>query len=326
MLRTVELDFPDTPVLPIVKIVASTAYYHGIYDGKPLSYKEALSGAELETKSIRHIILPGGMTAIVVNQGVSSQIPWSDAAPTPQEIKTFQLESGPVLHNKAIEDLAQEFESTKTIEVPMLACHTKLGNKETLYYVSSKFTRRRRPEFLPSEYAKMVGQLAMGGYWYSAVKGVSFRAYMRGLYGQNNIWPVPILGWRMSSTVDPDYRFIPPEGGDLQFLAIVGGVDSEEDLAGVNVSAYSHSVGYVDREGLHLPTRIVKLDYSFEVKSLIQTVNGGSTLFNDTGLEYLFLDARFPAARNDMRDITVEDAVAELEKIANNQYDWSDSW
>lgn len=122
--------------------------------------------------------------------------------------------------------------------------------------------------------------MATGGYWYSAISGVCVRAYMKGHYGHENSWTGPVLGWRTTRQQEPEYKWHPPDHGTVNTLAMIGGIDSDDDISVLNPKKYADHHCYVDRSGIHAVAEVHYLAMGNRNIDLIRGANGGSLLFN----------------------------------------------
>jgi len=326
MLRDLEERYPDVPVLASTLHDGTKMHYHCVWGRMPYTHIEMLSPYAITEMSSHSVMLRGGTAAIVAITKMSHDRQWEGSGPSREEISAFQHYPRPDLPNRQAEGLLRELDGHESLNVPTLAyvCETESG--KTLFSCSRPYKKRSSRALAPHERSKVVGTLAMGGYWYSALKGVCFRAYLKGHSGTQTAWTGTVLGWRCNAYSDPEYEWEPPSHGNVEYIAMIGGLDSDDDIISVNTDKFSTGRFYVDRTGLHSLDRVCALDLSNEVCDLIYNLNGGHALFNDTGLEYQLVDALVPTTGFNTLEISRESMEKRLLELADGGDLWDSKW
>jgi len=323
-LRESEMMHEGIPVLSLNYAYGNVAHFHCVYKGMPYSHSLAYDPVSFLRFTCQTVIGRGGNDLILANQGHTLEKEWFGTGPLPSEIRAFQTRPRGPCQNSMVELAMQQVEKEGSLDVPNAAAKVVEGGKTTIFLSSHRMKRKVAERMLPFERSKFVGEMAMGGYWYSAVKGVVFRAHLKGHAGLDTGWTGPVLGWRCSRSSDPTYEYEPPDGGQVKYLAMIGGLDREEDIANVVPGSFATGLFYVDRTGMHNFDELIVIEPNLETKGLIQKINNGPTLFNDQGTQALLIDTMLPVPRDDRSSLSVEECVARLRAIAEGDIDESE--
>jgi hypothetical protein len=326
MLKDLELRNSDMPVLASTIYDGNKMHYHCVWGRHPYTHVEIISPQSLVEMSSHTVMLQGGVSAIVAITKLSYDRPWSGSGPTKEEIKAFQYYPRPDLPNRQAEGLLRELDGQETLNVPTLAYIGVRENEKTLFSCSRPYKKRSSRALAPHERSKVIGTLAMGGYWYSALKGVCFRAYLKGHVGTMTSWTGTVLGWRCNVYSDPEYEWEPPTHGNVEYIAMIGGLDSDDDILAVNTDKFSTGKFYVDRDGLHSVDRVCSLELTNEICDLIYNLNSGNALFNKTDLEYQLVDALVPTTGFTTLDMSKDELESRLYDLADGEDLWDSKW
>jgi hypothetical protein len=311
-LQEVEAENMGVPVLALNYASFGKAYFHGIHNGVDYSASTDFDPETAPRKSVFWSRARGGMAVILANQGWSRERKWYGSGPTGEEIEKFQHMSCDVFPNLVVEDTWKNLEGHSYTEVPWMACKQQSEKGDIIYMISPPMTRKCKPALIPYNRSKFVTSLATGGYWYSAIKGVSFRAFLKGHCGVENCWTGPVLGWRTARQSEPVYGWSPPEKGNVRSLAMIGGIDNDDVISVLNPQDFASTDCYVDKKGLHVVSEVHKLDANARNVSLILGANGGNCLFNaEQGKAYL-IDSAVPATSIRPSSATPEECVSTL--------------
>jgi hypothetical protein len=326
LLRSVETESVDSPVLAGTVYDGTKMHYHCVWHHRAYSHTELIAREALVQMSYHSVLLRGGIGAVVVIPAMSEEAQWAGSGPTKEEIKAFQHFPQPTLPNSQADALLSELDGKESLTVPTLAyCH-KGDQGDVLYSCSRPYKKRSSRTLAPHERSKVIGTLALGGYWYTAMKGVAFRAYLKGHVGVHTSWTGTVLGWRTNSFFDPEYDWEPPRAGGVEYVAMIGGLDSDEEILAVNTDKYSTGKFYVDRDGLHPLARVYQLEPIEEVRNIILTLNRGKSVFCESGLEYQLVDAEVPETRYTELTASTLELVEKLTDIALGKDIWDETW
>lgn len=311
-LRDLETAHPGMPVLPLVFSEGGRAVYHTIYRGRPITHDRPFDKAINRPGTYDMIQIHGSVDVVLAIQGFSEHPVWTGAGPTAQELTRYQ---------KAPKEEARSYDAMKMEQwvsregganVPIAAHLRQEESGPVMYAIWANANLRAPKKFLPYERSKVLATAAMGGYWYSAATGVGFRAFLRGHYGVNNSWTGQCLGWRMTYSGDFEYTWIPPDGGDVKQVFMIGGVVTDDDLAQVNSRPLATGLVYVDSHGSHFCTEVHQLEWTKQNMETIYLANGGRRLFAEAPKEELLIDTMLPSVPEHSGEMDAEEASLKL--------------
>jgi len=311
-LRDLEDKYPDTPVLAFNYASAGTAHYHAVWRGAPYSCSVDFDPETAVPRSHHHIRGRSGANVVLALQGFVKTRQWYGAGPQASEISAFQHADFDVIPNVTVERLWFENTRHTYCKAPMAAALDTRGGCRRLYIADKPLSRSKNKRLRPYERAKFVLSIATGGYWYSAIKGVCARAFLKGHSGTQTCWTGPVLGWRMSRRPEPIYRWEPPDRDTVASMTVVGGVDSDEHISVVNPQDYANTHVYVDRSGLHVVDETLVQVPDARVLSLIIGANGGHLFFNAHLGKGALIDVDLPALEMPETGMTPEECFDQL--------------
>jgi len=325
-LRDCELVTPDIPVLALNYAYGNTAHFHGIYKGKSYSCSTEFDPDVQVQYTIEPGMARGGQKVVLAYQGWSLEKRWHGSGPSGSEIESFQNLPNIPYDNSDMERLSKEMEREDRLKVPLLATIMERESKKILVMSASNMSRDVHVSMLPYERSKMVGNLATGGYWYSALKGVGFRAFIKGHHGFDNLWTGPVMGWRSARVPDPVYEWEPPDGGLVKSLTMIGGIDNEEDISVLNPTEFASAHVYVDTGGMHMVDEVYNLPYSRNLKALITKLNGGGALFTNLNRKAELIDTMLPEMRDTRSELDNERCEEEIWSLITGNRTMYDGW
>jgi len=293
-LRDVEQRDMKVPVLALNYAGGGMAYYHGVHDGRDYSVTLPFDRDTATRFDVIPAIARGGEAVTCALQGWTEERIWYGTGPDGEEIRRFQHGPETGFRNIDMERAWLDLERQSYTHMPLASTVVQREGQDILYAVEPRLTRACPAALLPYNKAKFLASIATGGYWYSALKGVCVRAYLKGHHGLANSWTGPVLGWRMSRTADPSYGWDPPEHGSVRSLTVVGGIDTDEQISVLNPQDYAYAHCYVDRSGMHMVHEMHILESSVENIAMIAKINGGHALFNSAQGEARLIDCALP--------------------------------
>jgi len=232
--------------------------------------------------------------------------------PQASEISAFQHGDFDVIPNVTVERLWSENTRHTYCKAPMAAALDTRDGCRRLYIADKPLSRSKNKLLRPYERAKFLLSIATGGYWYSAIKGVCARAFLKGHSGTQTCWTGPVLGWRMSRRPEPIYRWEPPDRDTVASMTVIGGVDSDEHISVVNPQDYANTHVYVDKTGLHMVDETLIQIPDARVLGLIIGANGGELFFNAHLGKGALIDVDLPALEMPKTDMTPEECFDQL--------------
>jgi len=306
-LKDMEQKYEGIPVLSLNYGIGNRAYFHCVHRGTPYSVSTECDFQASPTKTCLPALASGAVPVMIANQGWTSERRWYGNGPSGLEIESFQFGTEEVFSNIDVESTWTKLETQGMTTVPLAAALRESEAGDELYMIAPKMTRSCNKSLYPYHRARFIANLATGGYWYTALRGVCVRAFLKGHSGSRNSWTGPVLGWRASRSQDPDYTWKPPEHGIIKSLAMVGGIDNDDQIANLNPVEFASGNCYVDREGMHLVAESHTVEYSKENLSLIMKMNGGNLLFNASQGKAQLIDSALPAIRDVSSALSVEE-------------------
>jgi len=316
-LREVEIENPDKPVLALSFASRTKAHFHGIYNGVDYSASIDFDPDTAPRRSVQHSLARGGSEVVLALQGWQRERAWYGSGPTGLEIENYQ-HSPEIIHSNAlIEETWLKVEKETYTSVPVTACLQEIDGKRIMYMINPKMTRACKPMLLPYHRSKFCTSLATGGYWYSSIRGVAFRAYLKGHCGSNNVWTGAVLGWRMSRNSEPEYGWHPPDTGTVRSLAMIGGIDTDEHISVLNPQDYASGHCYVDKRGIHLVDEVHTIDLSQRNVSVMYRANDGEGFFNASQGKAHLIDCAIPTPRLQETNLTSQEAIMELWRMTH---------
>jgi hypothetical protein len=128
---------------------------------------------------------------------------------------------------------------------------------------------------------KVISDLATGGYWNSALRGVCFRAWMRRHVSGETVWTGGVIGWRLSATSIPTYHApVAPRTG-VKDIIIGSGIDTPDQLTEYNPDFYAQGVKFVSQSATETYRRAVHVPGS--KRHLLVSMNYGQRFHNHNG-------------------------------------------
>jgi hypothetical protein len=316
LLRDVEGAFESQPVLALAMVRDGIALFHGIHDGKGHSHICSFDPNTFIIGESRNATTTDGQDAVIVNQGWSRTRPWNSTAPLSEEVQRFQHRPRGGYGCSQVDDLCERIRMNPQVDMPMAACIMEYEGKETLITLNAPIEEIRCPgSHLPYQRGRYLAEMAMGGYWYSAARGVGFRAYLKGDHGIDNIWPIRVLGWRLAITDPPDYIYAPSAHSGVKTVTVVGGVANEMHLCTVAPDPYSRGHVVVDPGGTRRIEDRRTLEISPHLMSAVASINGGKRFYEYTAQQDLFLDAQLNANATGVQNMSLQAARATIESV-----------
>jgi hypothetical protein len=288
----------NQPVLALHCYTGGRGIWHAIYNGQPIS---VTADIDLSTHEGSHGILHrtiGGHEVILALQGTVDYKPWEGTAPSQQEINNFTYSPVDRYDCPLVDNLMRSLERNPRISAPTYATVVNVSGLSHYVYVEPNLDQRPSeggydPAFLPYAKSKCVSELALGGYWYNNMKGVAFRAYLRGHYGVKHVWTGDVLGWRMSATEAPIYDVNISGSSGVSTLSVIGGVNSEADLCPYYIDVMSNRNLIVSPGATQTIDKVTRLDIA-SVQD-IWDANGGHRYHFEPGEgEYINIPLPIP--------------------------------
>lgn len=268
---------PDIPVLAMHRYDGARGLWHCIHQGSSYS---VIADYDIDNHASNGILhqLETGQYVMLALQGRVSDSEWSDTVPTSAEVKRYQE----LPHNAPMPSIVQSVEDQNITSGPALGAtyctEVEYQGRKTLVYVAPDITstHRRNPGLiphLPHLRAKVVSSLAAAGYWHSAIRGVAFRAFLRGCYSGETLWTGGVIGWRQSSTQIPTYHAPVIPVNNVKALLIAGGFDDPDMLSSFNVDLFSDGYKVVCKSNTYTYTKAFQVSDQY-VDHIINANNG----------------------------------------------------
>lgn len=293
-LRELESQYPDMPVLALNYASGDRAHFHCVYQGQPYSASIDFNAETAARYQVIHAKARGGRDVVLGLQNWGADRKWYGTGPMADEIEAFQSDLPARFPNADVESAWCKVEAQRFVNVPMAAAIGEHECRSILYVVDPRLTRHTPVKWKAYNGAKFLASLATGGYWYTALSGVCVRAYLKGHFGHENCWTAAIMGWRASRQQDPQYGWHPPDGGTVNTMSVVGGIDDDSDIAILNPKKFADTHCYIDRSGLHMVHEMQILPADKRSIDLIRCANGGNLVFNAQQGKAQLIDCALP--------------------------------
>lgn len=278
-------EYPSLPVLALHTHDGIRGLWHAIHNGRAYTVM-ANYDLEVHTSDAIYHQIESGEYVILALQGFASDVKWQDTVPTAQEVRDYQMDD----YNKPSPSIVRNLEHENMVSGPATgatyATEVMNGDSLTLLYIAPNITstperNRSLRGRIPYLRAKVVAALSSAGYWHSSLRGVAFRAYLRGCYWGETIWTGGVIGWRLSSSSIPVYYSSTGQSEGVRALVILGGFDDVDQISRYNPDVYSPGFKIVYQSNTVTYDNVIQV--SDQYRDLIINANYGKRFHLGTG-------------------------------------------
>lgn len=318
---------PETPVLALHRYSDGRGLWHAVHKGIPYTVYRAVDVEGLNSNFIWSTT-SGGRDVILAMQGYATGYEWHGSGPTLHEVESY-LEM-PI--DQHVPDIIRSTEihnmRTARTQLPTYSSVVTIDSEQVFVHISpdvhddcyNNASLRPRYRYLRS---KVIAELSMAAYWHSALRGVCFRAFMKGHHYDNTIWTGACIGWKMSATNMPTYGTIPLPSTNVRELFCINSVDNPDSLSPFNPDLFGEGVRVVVGSDTLQFSRSIKLNASFI--SLILACNFGERhKYSCQGSK--FLDLHLPSPTAPIYNGTSQEANDEICRLIKMSQNASNEW
>jgi hypothetical protein len=200
------------------------------------------------------------------------------------------------------------------VEPATFATDILYDGKKTLVYIAPTITSlpRNNPALLDKmSYlrAKVVSSMSTAGYWHTSLRGVAFRAFLRGSYNRETIWTGDVIGWRLSVSSIPAYYSQTDRAIGVRALIIMGGYNDADQISKYNPDMYSPGYKVVCESNTETYDSVFRVGISF--RDDIINANRGHR-FPKANVSGAFINFGLGPAPRPSRDIMADRAVLNI--------------
>jgi hypothetical protein len=224
-----------------------------------------------------------GREYILAIQGTVKVRPMEQMSPTEYEIRSYQERD----YESPMPKIVRSLEDSN-IKDPAMKSSTygttvlvKNGDEIEETYVYCAPTVRQTPHHqknlkhhLGYLRAGVIANAALAGYWYSNIRGVCMRAYLKGHFFDNTVWTSSVLGWRGSISSIPGYYESNTSNTVTRGMVMLDGFTNADSLELSTVDVMGTGYAVVSTTGMRYFSNIVKLDSSYS--GVIYDANHGA--------------------------------------------------
>lgn len=299
VLRELQNACPKLPVLALHVYDGIRGLWHCINNGAAYTVSLAIDLTTINTDGIQHVMEDGNQVILAL-QGYADR-GWWDTMPHADEIKAYQDRQ----YHDGMPNIVKGVESENMTSgaATTVSCATVIemnGEEQLIYYAPEiRTTPDRDPELLnhlPFLRAKVIASLSSAGYWHSTLRGVAFRAYLKGAWCSETIWTGGVLGWRQSSTSAPNYYTPTHQVIGVRAILVLGGYNNVDQVSKYNPDIFCPGYKAVCESNTQTYEKAIPVGY--ELIDLILNCNAGQRyhLGNDSST-FLNFVANHPLMR-----------------------------
>jgi hypothetical protein len=316
-LSEIQRTYPDMPVLALHRYDGVRGLWHGVYKSHPYTVYDTIDYEKFAESGRNHFhqIVGPGQAAVCVFQGFDDDPDFMTSEPNSAEIRNYQeghwtMPMPDVV--QSVEDYNMRFPAVKSATY---ATPIRIDGQRCLFYTAPTIATLPREEPLPRQVgyrrAGVITALSTGGYWNSAIRGVCFRAWLRGHACQNTIWTGGVIGWRLSATSFPEYTLPPAPPSNVKDIIIGTGIDSPDQLSQFNPDFFATGAKFVSQSNTE--TFACAIRVGAEYREYILAANGGQRFFDHNG-QSRFVDTMLPEipVQSDMGQIEAVNAIRDM--------------
>jgi hypothetical protein len=277
ILKTLVQENPGYPVLALHTYDGVRGLWHAIHNGATYSVSTKIDITHHDGAAM-HYQQPDGTEVLLAMQGFSREYVWADTVPSSQEVSDYQRSD----YDGPMPSMVRSIEDQNIVGggVDGVTYSTKIRylGKETLVYIAPELTStpRDNPALrsrVPYLRAKVVASMSAAGYWHTSMRGVAFRAYLRGAFEGETVWTGGVIGWRQSSTSVPTY-FNPAERAHgVRGLLVLGGFDNVDQLSKYNPDMHSSGYKVVCQSNTESYDTAIRVDSSY-IEAIVNANRG----------------------------------------------------
>jgi hypothetical protein len=318
-------DATDRPVLALQIYDGVRGLWHCIHAGKAYTVSMSLDIENTHTNGISHQ-METGEWVILALQGFRSNPVWQDTVPAAQEVRNYQMgdyftKMPDVLRGVETENITSGAATGVTYATEL----NVLGVKSLIYCApevrSTPYENPALLPYVPFLRGKVIASLASAGYWHTALRGVAFRAYLKGAWCQETIWPGGVLGWRQSSTSVPVYHTPTRPVTNVRALFVLGGYNDVDQVSPFNPEFTASGYKAVCESNTLTYSRAYKV--RGHLIPLIIQCNSGRRFHIGTS-QNTFLDLMPPPIRHVPSQVGAEEARRALSSIVASDDDFTE--
>jgi hypothetical protein len=298
------------PVLAIHRYDGMTGLWHGIHHGSPYTVHLSIDVDQNEDQGNQGIYhtCEDGRQVILALQGFEPVPNYLTSVPQPDEIAAYQTGQNPNEMPMLVRSVEDQNMIDCRVKSATYTTAIEVKGEKILVFCAPELhdIPRESGNFSHLEYrrGRVIADLATGGYWNTSLRGVCFRAWLKGHVYRETIWTGGVIGWRLSATSIPSYHTSDTSNTNVKDIIIGTGIDRPEQLSEFNPDFFSKGVKYVSQSNTETYARSFHIGGEF--KELLLCANGGQRFHAWNGPS-LFMDTMLPAP---MSSLTLERDVA----------------
>lgn len=236
--------YPEKIVLSLHKALDSFGVFHAVHKGIPYTISREMV---LEERTLTAHTDSFDNRFLLAVQGLSEVPTWSGSAPSRDDVMRYVNGGTGYQMSPTMASLERENVQRDRVTCPTYSAEIEYNGELTLVHTSPSVLNfhdnieQHRPN-IPYMRSRVIAELALGGYWFSNVRGVEFRAGLRGHWYRNTTWTGATIGWHASATNEPNY--IQPHFSikGLRGILMINGLETGNELSQLDISI--DSVGF----------------------------------------------------------------------------------
>jgi len=269
---------PEYPVLALHSYDGMRGIWHCIHHGVSYTVVHSIDMELHQPYTFQVHFLENGQPVLLAMQGFEVDPQWIDTLPNKEEVMAYQ--SQPV--KCEMPSICQSLEDENILGgcVDGMLCCTVINYEgvDTLVYIKPNvnYLPRNRPTYrkqVKHLRAKVIASMSAGGYWDTSLRGVAFRAYLRGNYNEETIWTGGVIGWRQSCTQVPVYYSPISRVDGVRAILVAGGFDRPDQLTQYNVDIFGQGYKVVCESRTETYNHAIEVGN--EYRDDIMDANGG---------------------------------------------------
>jgi hypothetical protein len=236
--------------------------WHAIHNGVPITIRHPMP--EDTTANVIYYE-QDAQRYILAIQGTCDMRPMDQCEPSSFEVSQYQKRSYDTPMPGCVSSLEEE--NILRSHMNTATYGTELDNKgEKIYvYVAPRIVGLPRDNTelrhrMPFLRAGVIANASLAGYWHSNLRGVALRAYLKGHYSRDTIWPSAVLGWRASSTSDPIYFNSDISTRLCKGMIMLDGIERSTSLDASTVDVRGTDFKVVSKSGIRSYNNIYAVD------------------------------------------------------------------
>jgi hypothetical protein len=248
-LKRLAMMSPEIPVLALHRYAAGRGMWHAVHEGKSITVCQSVDIDNHDSDGILSTDA-SGQDVILALQGFATTYQWHGVGPSADEVNAYQHRSLSLPMPAAIKSTENENITNARVTIPTYSTEVTIDGRRTFVYIAPEI--HSLPENdpflasrLPSLRGQVIAELATGGYWHGALRGVCFRAFLKGHFQNETLWTGAVLGWRFSSTAIPEYRVLETGIRNVRAVHCLDGIDDPDQLSSYNPDMFSAGVKVV---------------------------------------------------------------------------------